>query len=309
MQTPIVNTAQVSRGVETDVFKMLHQLWGVIEASKRVPCNHPCSLMRSDLPKLCKSTYWVSPKTDGVRTFLLFSFTDDGEYVAFVDRAGNVACANITAPLDAYSGTLLDGELVTHRDGSQTYIVFDTVAVNGYTMTRKPQSERMVAVVRTVHSLTVANHPKLSVKVKRWFLLDETPLNQVAASAGSTPTDGFIFVPERGRMLRPGPQRDHFKWKPVTHHTIDMVWRDGAVWLEKWGVPEPASVLGIVQVVTGDVHALEGEVVECAMSRLADEWVATFVRVRTDKLHPNDFNVARLTLQNIEENIGLDELQ
>lgn len=311
MQVPgSVFTSQVSRAVASDVEEMLPQLWGLVHpSSKRVPCNHPCSLMRADVPKLSAHKYWVGPKTDGVRTFLLLSFTGDEDYAVFVDRANNMQRCRLTARMDVYSGTLLDGELVTHADGTTTYLVFDAIAVNGYSMTRKLQSERMAEVVRTVSSLSVQD-PALSVKVKRWFSLNEVDLHEVAASAGITPTDGFIFVPEYGQPLRPGQQHDHFKWKPASHHTIDMLWREARMWVEKAGVPEPASTLGITQVDLGDVDLSEGTVVECAMTRVnPTEWSAKCVRVRPDKLHPNDARVARLTLQNVDENILLEELQ
>jgi hypothetical protein len=300
------NNPTCQDSIQTDVFQMLHQLWSVSNLPPtRIPCNHPCSLMRADLPRLAKQQYWVGPKTDGVRMFLLCSYTSEEDYAVFVDRTGAVERVDLTAPLDAYSGTLLDGELVTHTDGTRTYLVFDAIAVNGYSMIQKAQSERMAAVLRFVHTLNVGGSLKL--RVKQWFPLGEVPLNEVASSA-NTPTDGLIFVPERG-PLHPGQQRDQFKWKPVTHHTIDMVWREGELWVEKWGDPTPASGLGITRVVRGKVEVPEGGVVECSMTRQDEAWTATFVRVRTDKLHPNDLRVARLTLQNVEENIGLDELQ
>lgn len=307
----------ISRDVET----MLTQLWDhhprTDGAPFRVPCNHPCSLMRDDMSKLTGHPHWVSPKVDGVRMFLLFSFVDDLDYATFVNRAGKITPVNIHAPLEAHSGTLLDGELVTDpTTGVATYLVFDAVAVNGYSLKSKPQSERMAGVVRMVASLRVED-PRLRVKPKRWFNFENANLSEVASSVEGIPTDGFIFVPECGKPIRPGPQRDHFKWKPVSHHTIDMVWRDGCLWLERAGVPERATALGVVGFELGSGGTLppeEGNVVEVTLQPAPApapiaQWRAHFVRVRDDKATPNDMKVAELTLQNIVENIRLDELR
>jgi hypothetical protein len=242
--------------------------------------------------------------------FLLFSFVEDTDYAVFVNRAGKISRVAIAAADEVYSGTLLDGELVTDpQSGTHTYLVFDAIAQNGYALTKKVQSERMACVERTVASLRVEERG-LTVSPKRWFPHDRVSLSEVRRSVPTaTPTDGFIFVPEKGDPLHPGPQRDHFKWKPPTHHTIDMVWKGGELWVEQAGVPTRATELNVRATATATATATEGSVVECSLSRVEEGWAATFVRVREDKAHPNDLRVARLTLQNIAENIRLDELE
>lgn len=290
---------------------MLPRLWGLSPSVPfRVPCNHPCSLMRADLKKLKQTPHWVSPKVDGVRMFLLFSFAEETDYAVFVNRAGKITPVHITAPPDVYSGTLLDGELVTHPEtGRRTYLVFDAVAVNGYSMTKKVQSERMAGVVSTLERLTVGE-VGLKVAVKPWFLLHRAVLTDVSASMAATPTDGFIFVPESGAPLHPGPQRDHYKWKPVSHHTIDMIWKEGELWIERAGVAVRATHLGVTSINANNIVVAEGCVVECSMSHESDgNWRASFVRLREDKPQPNDMRVASLTLQNIAENLVLAELE
>jgi hypothetical protein len=265
--------------------------------------------MRDDLSKLRRNAHWVSPKVDGVRMFLLFSFVEDTDYAVLVNRAGKMTPVSIRAPDDVYSGTLLDGELVKDKKtGHETYVVFDAIAVNGYSLTKKAQSERMSCVTRTVSSLVT--EVNLKVEVKRWFPLGRVSLEEVSGSVTS-PTDGFIFVPESGSALHPGPQRDHYKWKPLSHHTIDMFWKDGELWVERGGIPTRArDELNVSVVKSGEVIAAEGSIVECSLSREVDgSWAASFVRVRDDKLQPNDLKVASLTLQNISENIRLEELE
>ena len=299
---------QVTHDIAADALVTLPRLWGLRDYTMaRVPCNHPCSLMRADLDKLRLSAHWVGPKTDGVRTFMLLSFLDERDYAVFVERTGYVSrVGDVGVPSDAYSGTLLDGELVTRADGTQTYLVFDCISANGFLMVDKPQSERMNAAARIVFSLTNKSL-RLKFEMKKWYRFGNVDLVEVMR-AHDTPTDGLIIVPERGARVRPGQQRDHFKWKPASQHTIDMGWVDGSLFLEDRGEVVPASVIG-VGVVDDSISIPTGSVVECAMTRTdADVWVATFVRARPDKLHPNDVRIARLTLQNIVEAITLDQL-
>jgi len=265
--------------------------------------------MRADMLKLSRCPYNVSAKADGVRMFLLFSFTDTADYSVFIDRAGTITPLTIVMPLDVHSGTLLDGEYITHPDGTHTYLVFDCIAANGYCMVHKSHSERVTEVVRTVVSV-ISLQGGLTLKAKRWFPLASANLNDVLASV-EAPTDGLIFVPEHGNSLHPGQQTDHFKWKVACDHTIDMIWRGSELWVHKFGAPEKASLcLGVTEVLPGGVVAPEGCVVECRMTpRDSTTWVARFVRIRDDKTTPNDLRVAKLTLQNIFENITLDELQ
>jgi hypothetical protein len=236
--------------------------------------------------------------------FLLFSFVGDADYVVMVNRAGDMTCASVRAPLDAHSGTLLDGELVCHANGRRTLLVFDALSVNGYLLTDKPQSERVAMATKLVDSLHVLD-AQLTVKMKRWFVLGRVDLASLASSVGNLATDGVILVPEHGNTLHPGRQRDHYKWKP--EHTIDLMWREGKFWMERAGVPEPAEFVNRADLTTHDLP--DHTVVEVRLHAVDGQWIATVVRLRPDKLSPNDVHVVNLTLQNITENIRLHELE
>lgn len=293
--------ATVNEIISRDVYSMLAQLWGLGTANenRRVPCNHPCSLMRDNLPRLRESKHWVSPKFDGVRTFVLFSYVDDADYVVMVNRAGTMHAINAVNLPESYSGTLLDGELMCAPDGQQTLWIFDTLSMNGYLMTQLPHSERMAAITTFLKTLQV-HEPNLSIRLKPWYVWGEVDLRQIVTD------DGLIIIPESGALLRPGCQRDHFKWKPQHQHTIDMVWSDGRLWLERQGVRELATFVCAVEF--NDVVVADNTVVEVGLQPVNGQWLARVVRVRLDKLTPNDCSVADKTLKNIVENIQLDEL-
>jgi hypothetical protein len=298
----VTDSQETNAAIRDDIRDMIPTLWGATRWSRDVtPCNHPVSLMRKDLPGLARRKYWVGAKADGTRAFMLFSFTSEPEmdYVALVDRTFAHRQVGVKAPPEYYSGTLLDGELVTLPDGSQQYLVFDVVAMCGYSMRHKSHTERRGEVVRAVNTI---KSPGLVIRAKKWFEFGQVGYDEVARSI-PTNSDGLILVPERGMPLTVGRQADHYKWKRATDHTIDFYLQDGALWLENRGVRERAAFVV-------DLHAPPGAhgVVECALREAEHGWVATVVRPRPDKTHPNDARVAQLTLKNIQENIEIQDI-
>jgi len=302
-----MSSITMSRKIQADVNDMMPKLWQVRGWTRdRAPCNFPCSLMRSDIAKLKQSTYSVGPKADGERYFMLFSFVDmDGDveddYIALVDRTGRVRYVNgVSAGSEMYSGTLLDGELVTDEaSGVMTYLVFDIIAREGVPMASEPHSSRVANLTSVIKSLNVSN-PKLQIRPKPWFTYGDVTYTEVIDSIAPIKCDGLVFVPEFGRALRVGRQVDHYKWKWCTDNTIDFVFDKNEFWTESRGVRVPVSELGI----RGEPYTGDDGVVEC----MVKDGVATVVRRRPDKTAPNDMEIALLTLKNIEEKITLEEL-
>lgn len=287
--------------MQRDIRDMIPRLWGVNRWTRNdAPCNHPCSLMKADIDTLFKKKYKVGAKADGTRAFMLFSFTPNPEkdYTALVNRRFESREMRISAPSEYYSGTLLDGEIVQAPDGSEEYLVFDIIAMCGYSMVKKTHSERYGEVIRVVNSI---KSPVLRVRPKTWFEFGDVGYKEVVQSIEPHKSDGLIFVPESGSPLSVGRQTDHYKWKRADDHTIDFLLEGGTLWLERHGVREvaPYEVVGH--------EGLHG-VVECSMKWGEHGWVATVVRTRPDKSHPNDTRIARLTLQNIEENVVVTDL-
>lgn len=291
---------EIVAAIEHDIREMIPRLWGISWWTRKdIPCNHPCSLMRKDIPNIRRKKYMVGAKADGTRAFMLFSFTTEPEqdYVAMVDRTYAHRNMRIHAPPDYYSGTLLDGELVKMPDGTEEYLVFDVIAMSGHAMFKKSHTERYGEVIRIVNTI---NSPDIKIRAKKWFVFGNVGYEEVVRSI-PVKSDGLIFVPDNGMPLSAGRQADHYKWKTASDHTIDFLLEDGVLWLERRGVRERAGM---------EVKGHEGltGVVECSLQRKGNGWVATVVRTRPDKVHANDVRVAELTLKNIEENIEVEEL-
>lgn len=268
--------------------------------------------MRKNLETLTRTKYMVGAKADGVRAFMLFSFTENPErdYVAMVDRAGKGRVWNhIRAASELYSGTLLDGEIIERKDGTITYFVFDIIAISGYTMVNKSHTTRRGEIKRVLNQIhRVPNN--LEIREKEWFPYDNVNYDLITHSIYPHPCDGFIFVPENGRMLAPGKQLDHFKWKRAEDHTIDFCLYNGELFVEDRGNPVDVITMGIERFKNNSTeNPKDGSIVECKMEHLGDDkWEANFIRKRSDKTHPNDYRVALLTLQNVREDIQLEEL-
>jgi hypothetical protein len=303
----LCQTSSTSRIAEAK--SLLAQLWGLQHPPTRLPCSHPCSIMRADLPTLWQNEYRVGVKTDGVRMFLLMGWMlkdgEEHEYAVLIDRAFRMYDVLLEAPMDYYSGSLFDGEFVVSAEGENVYVAFDIIASNGYDLKASPHSERMSVLSSVFANITVVD-PPLRCDVKEWYPLSRGP----TLAASGLPSDGFILVAEHGR-LHVGMQRDMFKWKEVSHHTIDFLYgEDGALHVSRNGTSEPALLHGIVLASDAAVPAPteRDAVVECSCVRVGDVWHATPRLVRTDKMYPNDVRVVLLTLQNIEEAVGAEEL-
>ena len=295
--------------IEQDIQTMIPKLWNLEKWTRPdLPCNNPCSLMRKNLDTLSRTEYMVGAKADGVRAFMLFSFTDntDQDYVAMVDRAGKGRVwNNIRAASELYSGTLLDGEILEHNDGKITYFVFDIIAISGYTMVNKSHTTRRGEIKRVLSQIRSTNN--IEIREKEWFPYGNVNYDSITHSIFPHPCDGFIFVPENGRKLAPGKQLDHFKWKRAEDHTIDFCFYNGELFVEDRGNPATIDIEGFKN--TKDATIQDGTIIECRMKPVTnDKWEAIFVRKRPDKTHPNDLRVALLTLENVRENIQLEEL-
>lgn len=302
-------------GMEALVQDDLAAMWSLRHYVRgRFPCNNPCSIMRADLPLLREHTYLVSEKNDGIRLYLLMGALPSTERYAFlIDRACRLyPCSlSLRVPVDYFSGTLFDGELVEDADGGYTYIVFDCVASKGLDYKTQHFTTRLSIVQQAaadgVFNFHLPHFQKapLKYRVKEWLpLTRETRDKLTTLLRSSQKTDGVILV-RNDTPLRLGTQADMLKWKPASHHTIDFVFENGALFLRDHTgiVRAPVTLASAAQPIES------GSIVECTCSQRADgQWIAEVARVRTDKTEPNSVRVANLTLQNIREAIRFDEL-
>ena len=156
------------------------------------------------------------------------------------------------------------------------------------------------------------------MSVKRYYALRN--LDKLCQSIGQLDhhCDGLVFTPLMER-IRTGRQFSLLKWKWPGQHTIDarVQWEpseqgdrfrlqliEGRQYLDWCVLEEPWSqecrALGL-----GAANAT-GTIVECRHTAADMGWHVE--RIRRDKAVPNTWLTAEQTLQNIEENLGLDEL-
>lgn len=303
-----------------DVKQTMHKLWGLSLNTCNVhqytpPCTNPCSIMRKDLPSIRSGNYTAGLKTDGVRFYMLLSFhvpvdaEEDDTYVMLVNRACHTyrvpLCGVVKKNAEAlFAGTLLDGELYTAQDGKLTYVVFDTVAANGYDQRRYSHPRRMAAARDVVNKLHVTG---LHITLKQWYSIPDAIVQYEQATESGEPVDGLILVPVDS-PLGIHTQRDLFKWKPAHAHTLDLIFNGAHLLTMMAGTLVPLFSLSDC-VVEADDCVEHNVVTEFAFTRESTgKWHARAVKIRTDKFLPNDMRVCRLTLQNIEEAIGLHEI-
>lgn len=301
------------------------QLWSLSEVSLSMPCSNPCSMMRNDIWLLKTRQYWVAEKTDGIRMFLILGVYDDldgseKKYSVFINRAFQLFLVDVQAPDECYAGSLFDGELVTTNTSDMTYTVFDTIAASGFNITHHPQSQRIQATQLAFAAIQF-NDPIIRVVVKQWYPISNARLVYERALH----CDGLIFVPEHGPLLN-GTQNDTFKWKVAAKHTIDFLLNsNGVLYLMDRTAIVEASVVAPFDLADTD-HARAfistSPVIiecECVLNTVGGtppiggngkkKWIATPIRVRTDKERANSVRVARATLQNIVENVLLSEIE
>lgn len=301
-----------------DVQYSLRHLWGMSTITSnrkpfRVPCTNPCSIMRDQLRGLSEKVYKVGEKTDGVRFYLLASFYSDPrqgdegqeeEYAVLVNRAGHMYRVDMSGPADLFAGTLLDGELCVHDD-NLTFVVFDAVACNGYTVRHQTHSMR-IQTAESVMSAMVT--PSLTLTLKTWYPLAEAVNVWMRAKENC---DGLILVPEQ-RPLEYGTQPDLFKWKPGNSHTLDLIFNGR--YLYAWGDDDCKHIVADLHdcVFHPDASSVPvNQVCEFALipdSEVKQRWIVKLVKTREDKLHPNSLLVVELTIKNIQENILVEEL-
>lgn len=308
----LLRRGEVRAEVQEDAKLVLRDLWSLAKVPLRLPCTNPCSLMRSDLGTLLRQRYKVGAKTDGIRFFLLFAHlvNDDDteeEYALLVDRAFTMFPVDVLrASSSLFEGTLLDGELVRRGD-SLTFVAFDTVASCGFSFKSRPHSERVAELHRLSSQVMLAC---VSFVVKQWLPLSPHAVQQLTAESGTQEyeSDGLILVAELKELVV-GMQRDMFKWKPASLHTIDFLKQGADLFLVDGTSFQSAAALNISRSPLWLPDSPDG-VMECHCVKVdtTGAWHAVPLKPRVDKAEPNSVYVARLTLQNIEEDITVQEL-
>lgn len=257
----------------------------------RFPGPQPVSIERRHFPLLKRQPYVVCEKTDGTRHFLLNC--EAGTFI--VNRAFQTEPVKIRIPKD----TLLDGELVTLKNGRILFVIHDAVIARGEDLTNlslKSRLDKARAVVRTI--IKTAQAP-FEVRVKTMFDLQDIK-SMPRLDTFEYETDGLVFTPTE-EPIRTGTHETMFKWKPRERITVDFELRRGAeLFVQDRGVPYKEAELHGRNAPT---TLADGTIVECGYGDLG--WFVE--KVRTDKTHANNRRTYFRTIVNIRENIQLSE--
>lgn len=255
----------------------------------RFPGPQPVSIERRHFPLLKRQPYLVCEKTDGVR-HLLVSFAGG---VFLVNRAFACESVKIRIPKD----TVLDGELVTCKNGKIAFMVYDAVIVKGEDLTYFDLKLRLEKARGVIKGIIKTTQAPFEIKVKTmWDLGSPIPdLNSFDYE-----TDGLVFTPIN-EPIRMGTHETMFKWKPRERITIDFMIKNGfELFVQDRGVPYKESELNLKNC---RPSMPDGTIVECGYGE-----IGFFVeKIRTDKTHPNNRRTYFRTLVNLRENIQLSE--
>ena len=186
------------------------------------PGEKPIALTRVRMPSFVNSKYFVAPKTDGERHWLIFGKSADYRYVfiALVNTKYEVFLIQLKAPQCLFRWTVLDGELVKQNE-KWTFVVFDCLCFKGINFTSWHFENRLQVAKECVALIESTESSPFDVKVKEFFTLGQTSLQEVERSAGDGKVDGFIFVKNCAPMV-PYFSTTTYKLKPSDRATADF---------------------------------------------------------------------------------------
>ena len=271
----------------------LYTAWNIADRPSSeywFPGPQPISIERHHFSLLKKSEYLVAEKTDGVRhLFVSFETETREKHVVLVNRAFVVTPVKYTLPKD----TVLDGELVTRRDGRQVFLIHDAVMIRGESLLRAPLTQRLDKARTLVRTILTKTPFLTAVKPM-------VPLQQIGTlEAGPYVTDGLVFTPIH-EQIRTGTHETMFKWKPREHITIDFQLENGCDLCiqERGGLVKEA-------ILPDPCPMMNGCIIECSYGDVG--W--TIVKVRTDKTYPNNRRTFLRTIVNLREDIQKHEFK
>ena len=299
-----VSGLKLPRVLEPDHSRLLCTL-SALSGSKnarKFPGPNPCSLERSDFPKLRQQPYFLAEKTDGVRFLWLCCTFNTLNVSAIVDRSMAAYLLPLHAvPTAMFQGSVVDCELAFNKvENTWHLMAFDAYVVSGVPVFNLPFSHRLAALQRAMTVYEACASDPLSVRVKRFFptCMFRDFLGHMHEVERYFAVDGIILTPELSHASI-GRHTELFKLK--TKHSVDFLVGPGPCDL---GVFLPSARDHVV--VAGLREPLApGCIAECVSS---PDGVWDLVCVRTDKSTANDMLTYEKTLLNAREGITIDEV-
>ncbi|KAL1194070.1 hypothetical protein V5N11_004115 [Cardamine amara subsp. amara] len=292
--------------------------------------SHPVSVVRKSLQLLRQRYYYATWKADGTRYMMLL--TIDGCYL--IGRNFKFRRVQMRFPWKqgnfnkVHHYTLLDGEMIIDNPKDEQgqarrrrrYLVYDLVAINGESVIERPFFERLNILEKEVIGPRDADKgtsrncyrydlEPFGVRIKRfWVLSAAEKILKSFITTLSHEADGLIFqgwddpyVPKTNEGL--------LKWKYAEMNSLDFIFEmdenngRGKLFLHERGKKKLMEGY-LVEFRDDDSNPAafySGKIIECSWDKEKQVWV--FMRIRVDKLTPNDINIARKVIESITDDI------
>ncbi|KAK7390624.1 hypothetical protein VNO78_25950 [Psophocarpus tetragonolobus] len=298
------------------------------------PGSHPVSLNRDNLQLLRQRYYYATWKADGTRYMMLI--TMDGCYL--IDRSFNFRRVQMRFPCRSTNDglgekthhfTLLDGEMVIDtlpdsQKQERRYLIYDLMAINQVSVIERPFYERWKMLEKEVieprnherHHIYQSRNPYYRYdlepfRVRRkdfWLLSTVTKLLKEFIKRLSHEADGLIFQGWDDPYV-PRTHEGLLKWKYANLNSVDFLFEvDGdreLLFLNERGKKKLLEG-NRVEFTDEDPSFYSGKIIECTWDFDKLEW--KFMRIRTDKSTPNEFNTYRKVMRSIRDNITEEDL-
>ena len=299
------------------------------------PGSHPVSLNRDNLQLLRQRYYYATWKADGTRYMMLI--TMDGCYL--IDRSFNFRRVQMRFPCRSTNDglgekthhfTLLDGEMVIDtlpdsQKQERRYLIYDMMAINQVSIIERPFYERWKMLEKEVieprnherHHIYQSRNPYYRYdlepfRVRRkdfWLLSTVTKLLKEFIKRLSHEADGLIFQGWDDPYI-PRTHEGLLKWKYAYLNSVDFLFEvDGdreLLFLNERGKKKLLEGNRVEFTDGSDPSLYSGKIIECSWDFDKLEW--KYMRIRTDKSTPNEFNTYRKVLRSIRDNITEEDL-
>ncbi|CAL5210801.1 unnamed protein product [Lathyrus oleraceus] len=299
------------------------------------PGSHPVSLNRDNLQLLRQRYYYATWKADGTRYMMLI--TMDGCYL--IDRSFNCRRVQMRFPCRSLNDglgekthhfTLLDGEMVidTLPDSNKQerrYLIYDLMAINHVSIIERPFCERWKMLEKEV--IEPRNYERQHIyqsrnpyyrydlepfRVRRkdfWLLSTVTKLLKEFIKRLSHEADGLIFQGWDDPYV-PRTHEGLLKWKYANLNSVDFLFEvEGdreLLFVNERGKKKLMDGNKVAFPDGSDPSLYSGKIIECTWDFDNLEWI--FLRIRTDKSTPNEFNTYRKVMRSIKDNITEEDL-
>lgn len=267
----------------------------------RFPGAQPISLELKDIATIKRNEYWICPKLDGERFFLISRY----EQIFLINRNMEFTPVKLTVnPYILKKGIILDGELLPGH-----FVIHDAIEVLGKNVKMLDFDKRWASANSI---MKMFGEGDFKVTLKSFWKPNQLPQMIKWMESNKIPTDGIVLYPLKG-PIGYKTQMNFFKWKPPGHHTIDFIVRkcsNTMASLITWSKSRETEFSKIQLLDFQNVTNFNPDGCVVEFNTLLDNGNTIFVpiKVRSDKPIGNNLYTVRKTILNVKENITIDKL-